>query len=278
MFDWGAVENYVDSSDVLSLKLKTKFEWEDEYEPRKFENDAVGNPSLAIEVAEGTWGRVPEFIQTISTSTVRETEVKKYPELVTKLATITYLLAPIRVSVIVRMKWDWFNEEKDWWVVPAGTRGLKDKKINLSKAKPFLIPSTPQLKKVVDKAREMNQWQEYVFHSVNRTGKDKFLEESSINNHLKDLGWGLIQSAHGWRDVPITAAQEHWDAKNVKRGIPIYEIVQRQLGHKKEKVGVRGFYDESTIMQPRREFMIWWNQTLEDMGLLDCLEEKKIIA
>ena len=277
-FTWGAIEQYVDLSDVLSLHLKEKFEWEDSYQPKKFANGATGNPSLAVEVKEGQWGRVPEFIQTVSTSTNRDTGEKLATELVTKLATITYLLAPIRVAVIAQMRWDWFVEEEDYWEVPAGTFGLKDSAERLSRGecKPFHIPSTPQLKKVVDIAREINGRQEYVFYSKNR--KEKYVEESSINNHLKDLGWANIQNAHGWRDVPLTASQEHWIPKKLKRGIPIHEIVQRQLGHNKEKQGVRGHYDESTILEPRREFMNWWNQTLEEFGLLDHLKEQKISA
>ena len=49
---------------------------------------------------------------------------------VANLAVKAYLMMGIRVGALVRLEWDWFNEEKDMWEIPAQTTGLKNLKKN----------------------------------------------------------------------------------------------------------------------------------------------------
>ena len=46
-----------------------------------------------------------------------------------------------------------------------------------------------------------------------------------------------------------------------------YEIIDRQLGRMPHKQGTRGHYDESTLIDKRRNFMEWWSSEIVNQGL-----------
>ena len=46
-----------------------------------------------------------------------------------------------------------------------------------------------------------------------------------------------------------------------------YDIIDRQLGRMNHKQGTRGHYDQSTLLDKRRQFMKWWSTTLIEQGL-----------
>ena len=190
------------------------------------------------------WKNVDDFLSNISSNTDDKS--------IANLAVKAYLMMGIRVGALVRLEWSWFDEKNDLWEIPSQTSGLKNLRKNKGKEFNHLIPSTPELKSLMKKIKEKTGWQKYVFLG----DKETHLHEETINKFLKRID--ARQSAHGWRDVFTEGCLENnysWD------------IVQRCLGHREHKQGTRGHYDDSLLLDKRRELMQFWTKTLLDKGL-----------
>ena len=162
----------------------------------------------------------------------------------------------IRSGVISRLEWDWYDAEEDLWIIPSQTSGLKRKKDDFSND--HMIPSTPEINKLMAKVREITGWQKYCFYSLGSKNVPH-LGTETINDHFKNLGWKDKQSAHQWRSIITTSALEKSDFD--------YEVIDRQLGRMGHLNGTRGHYDRSTLLDKRRKFMEWWSKTLIEQGL-----------
>lgn len=84
------------------------------------------------------------------------------------------------------------------------------------------------------------------------------MHPSSMNNHLKNLGYKGILCAHGVRSMAMTIGQDILGFEP--------DVIQRQLAH---SLGdkVRQAYDRSTLLKERREFMVSWSDYLLAQGL-----------
>ena len=120
-----------------------------------------------------------------------------------------------------------------------------------------LVPLTDPLKEVLDSLRKVNGGEEFVFASP-RSRSTPYLNPYSINQHFIRLGYKGVQTAHGLRRTALTAGQE-------VLGFPA-ELIQRQLSH---AVGdkVRQAYDDSTLIDERKKFMIAWSDALLAQGM-----------
>ena len=242
IFKYAEEENYIRPN---QNPLRTKFEWEG----LKHQKQDPKEKSFAFTISSKSWGLVPEFLETVNKNVCNASRI-------TDLATKCHLLMCIRTGVISRLEWSWYDKEEDLWRIPAQTSGLKRKKDDL--VNDHIIPSTPELNALMKEVKEITGWQKYVFYSYN--GKAvPHLGEETLNDHFKNLGWKGKQSAHGWRDVITTATLERSDFE--------YDIIDRQLGRMNHKQGTRGHYDQSTLLEKRRNFMKWWSKTLVEQGL-----------
>jgi len=195
-----------------------------------------------------SYKELPEFLYSIE-----ENSSNSY--VLTRLLTKFYLLSCIRVSVIVSLEWDWFDSENNVWKIPPETRGLKRKR---DKGDPHIIPVTPEMKLIMNQLREINGSKKYVFYTPEGK-KYPHANPETINAHIKRLGFGGRQNAHGWRDVVVTVGQEVGKFDR--------DIIQRQIGHTEHKRGAIGSYDNSEKLEERREFLEWWNKKLVGLGM-----------
>ena len=240
IFNYAEEETYIRPNQNPVLK---KFQWE------TGNKRVVSKKTFADTITSKSWGLLPEFLQSVNENACNGA-------VLTDLATKTHLLMCIRTGVISCLEWDWYDEEDDMWTIPAQTSGLKRKKDD--EENHHLIPSTPEINKLMKKVKDISGWQKYCFYSLG--GKNvKHLGEETINDHFRNLGWKGKQSAHQWRSVITTGANEHSNFD--------YEIIDRQLGRMGHLNGTRGHYDRSTLLDKRREFMQWWSKTLVKQGL-----------
>ena len=240
IFNYAEEETYIRPNQNPVLK---KFQWE------TGNKRVVSKKTFADTITSKSWGLLPEFLQSVNENACNGA-------VLTDLATKTHLLMCIRTGVISCLEWDWYDEEDDMWTIPAQTSGLKRKKDD--EENHHLIPSTPEINKLMKKVKDISGWQKYCFYSLG--GKNvKHLGEETINDHFRNLGWKGKQSAHQWRSVITTAANEDSNFD--------YEIIDRQLGRMGHLNGTRGHYDRSTLLDKRREFMKWWSKTLIEQGL-----------
>ena len=240
IFNYAEEETYIRPNQNPVLK---KFQWE------TGNKRVVSKKTFADTITSKSWGLLPEFLQSVNENACNGA-------VLTDLATKTHLLMCIRTGVISCLEWDWYDEEDDMWTIPPQTSGLKRKKDD--EENHHLIPSTPEINKLMKKVKDISGWQKYCFYSLG--GKNvKHLGEETINDHFRNLGWKGKQSAHQWRSVITTGAKEHSNFD--------YEIIDRQLGRMGHLNGTRGHYDRSTLLDKRREFMKWWSKTLIEQGL-----------
>ena len=103
----------------------------------------------------------------------------------------------------------------------------------------------------------INGDQKYIFFSPYK-GSNPYLSKQTPNDHLKNLGYGGRQDAHGFRHVATNALVEEggFDEK----------MVSRCLGHLHNE-GAIGHYDFAERIKPRREIHEFWNQLLITEGL-----------
>ena len=198
-----------------------------------------------------SWDEVPELMKSIKENSCDGS-------ILTQLALKFYLMSCCRVGALVRLEWDWFDESKDQWVIPPETSGLKRKRKNTSNDYAHIIPVTPEIHLVMNELRKISGYQKYVFLSPEGK-KYPHLNPATINTHLKRLGWEKRLTAHGWRDVLVTAGQEVGEFQK--------EIIFRQIGHTEHKQGTAGAYDNTQFLEKRRELMNWWTKELVTQGM-----------
>ena len=244
IFDYAEDEEYIKED---QNPLYKKFQWETGSKRRKSEK------TFANTITGKSWGLLPEFLKSVNENECNGSRV-------TDLATKAHLLMCIRTGVISCLQWDWYNAEEDQWIIPPEVEGLKNKRehLEIGSCQSHIIPSTPEINRLMNKARKLNGWNKYCFHSLG--GQDNsHLGAETIKDHFKNLGWKDKQSAHQWRSVITTSALERSDFD--------YEIIDRQLGRMGHLNGTRGHYDRSTLLDKRRKFMKWWSRTLIEQGL-----------
>ena len=240
IFNYAEDETFIRPNQNPVLK---KFQWETGNKRK------ISDKTFAKTITKNSWGMLPEFIQSVNENACNAS-------IITDLATKAHLLMCIRTGVISCLEWDWYNSENDEWIIPSQTSGLKRKKNDFSND--HVIPSTPEINKLMAKVREITGWQKYCFYSLGSKNVPH-LGTETINDHFKNLGWKDKQSAHQWRSVITTAGLERSDFD--------YEVIDRQLGRKGHLEGTRGHYDRSTLLEKRKEFMKWWSKTLVEQGL-----------
>ena len=196
-----------------------------------------------------SWEEVPKLLEDIETNSCNGA-------LEVVLAVKFMLMTFLRVGALVRLEWDWYDEEEDCWIIPSQTPGLK-RKLGVV-YRPHHIPVTKELRLLMDELKKLFGHQRYVFFSP-RGKRFRHICPDAPNNYLKRLGYKGLLRAHGWRQVPTTAGQE---VLKVHR-----DIIKRQLGH---LIGDKIFqaYDSQTqMLDERRKFMDAWCDALLKAGL-----------
>ncbi len=161
------------------------------------------------------------------------------------LATRLTMLSFLRVGALAQTEWTEIDEDKLMWTVPASKMKAK---------RDHQIPITPQIKRVFERMYEINGDQQYVFYTVFGKKHD-YMNPSSINSFLKDLGYAKLTTAHGFRSLALTAGQEVLKFER--------ELIQRQMSH---AIGdkVSQAYDKAQFIEERRELMLSWDKALAE--------------
>ena len=143
IFNYAEDETYIRTNQNPVFK---KFQWE------TGNKRVVSKKNFADTITSKSWGLLPEFIQSVNENACHALTI-------TDLATKAHLLMCIRTGVVSRLEWDWYNAENDAWIIPSQTSGLKRKKDDL--LNDHVIPSTPEINKLMGKVREITGWQKY---------------------------------------------------------------------------------------------------------------------
>ena len=200
----------------------------------KSKHKSKPNPSLE-------WEQLPKFFEDLERN-------EPGASVVTLLAVKVLVMTFLRGGSLTPARWEEFDLKKDLWTIPAE---------RMKTGREHQVPLTDPFKDVLKKLRSFNGDQEFVFFSP-RGRTYQHIHRDSLNNHLKNMGYKGLTTAHGFRHLALTAGQEVLKVD--------HEIIQRQMAHTfGDKI--RGSYDKSQMMEERRDFMVVWSDALVEQGL-----------
>lgn len=117
------------------------------------------------------------------------------------------------------------------------------------------VPLSKQALEVLARIEAISGGRELVFPSPYYPSKP--LSENTFNSALARMGYKSIATAHGFRALFSTVANEHgWKP----------DVIERQLAHR-EQNEIRAAYHRTTYMTDRIKLMQWWADYLERTGM-----------
>ncbi|WP_332820457.1 tyrosine-type recombinase/integrase [Pseudomonas sp.] len=154
-----------------------------------------------------------------------------------------------RATELLGATWGEFDLAKAEWEIPASRMKMR---------RAHLVPLAPQVVKMLEELKALGHGSPWVF-----PGKsvDKPLTSKALLQALASLGYGGVQTSHGWRHVASTALYE---ARNGDERMFDEDAIERQLAH--VQGGVRGRYDKSKFLAERRRMMLWYADHLDELA------------
>jgi integrase len=160
----------------------------------------------------------------------------------TKQALRLLLLTAVRPGELRGARWDEFDTDAAVWRIPAERMKMRE---------PHAVPLSRQSLEVLDCMRPISGADALVFPSPFYPGK--CLSENTLNSALSRMGYAGIATAHGFRALFSTVANECGHDP---------DVIERQLAHA-ERNAVRAAYHRSTYLQDRAKLMTWWADYLD---------------
>jgi integrase len=139
-------------------------------------------------------------------------------------------------------RWAEFDLDAAVWTIPAERMKMRNE---------HLVPLSSQAVDVLRTMQALSGGRELVFPSPSYPSKP--LSENTFNSALARMGYKNTATAHGFRALFSTVANEcGWNP----------DVIERQLAHK-EANEVRAAYHRSAYMEERVRLMQWWADYLD---------------
>lgn len=152
------------------------------------------------------------------------------------------VLTALRPGELRGAMWEEIDLETARWRVPATRMKMKVE---------HLVPLSEQAVALLQRIRPKGEAAGLVFPSPYYPGKP--LSENTLNSALARMGYKGIATAHGFRALFSTVANECGHDP---------DVIERQLAHV-ERNEVRAAYHRSTYLAGRVELMQWWANYLD---------------
>ena len=152
------------------------------------------------------------------------------------------MLTATRPGEVRGARWAEFDLAAALWIIPAERMKMRTE---------HRVPLCRQALDVLRFMQSLSGTRVLVFPSPFYPSKP--LSENTFNSALARMGYKNVATAHGFRALFSTVANETgWNP----------DVIERQLAHK-ERNGVRAAYHRSTYMQDRERLMQWWADYLD---------------
>ena len=160
----------------------------------------------------------------------------------TKAALEMLILTAVRPGELRGARWDEMDSDRSLWRIPAN---------RMKMATEHVVPLSTQASALLERMKAVSGSQALVFPSPFYPGKP--LSEGTLNSALARLGYGGVATAHGFRTLFSTCANEAgWNS----------DVIEKQLSHE-ERDGVRGAYNRAQWLAERVKLMQWWANHLQ---------------
>jgi integrase len=155
------------------------------------------------------------------------------------------MLTATRPGEVRGARWEEFDLPAALWIIPAGRMKMRQE---------HRVPLSRQALQVLETMQPLSGNRELVFPSPFYPSKP--LSENTFNSALARMGFKNMATAHGFRALFSTVANEEgWNP----------DVIERQLAHA-ERNGVRAAYHRSTYLADREKLMQWWADYLDKLG------------
>ncbi|MBK6367062.1 MAG: tyrosine-type recombinase/integrase [Polaromonas sp.] len=211
VFRWAVVHERIDSNPMLDLMPSEILK------PREVKHrPALSNSAL------------PEFLAKLA---IYDGDVHTVQALKLLMLTAT------RPGEVRGARWTEINLEAALWTIPPERMKMKAE---------HRVPLSLQAIEVLKVMQPLSGDRDLVFPSPFYPSKS--LSENTFNSALARMGYKGAATAHGFRALFSTVANESdWDA----------DVIERQLAHK-ERNAVRAAYHRTTYMIERAKLLQWW--------------------
>lgn len=211
IFRWAVVHERIDSNPMLDLMPSEILK------PREVQH----RPALADRA-------LPEFLAKLAAyeGDVHTVQALKF-----------LMLSATRPGEVRGARWAEIDLDAALWTVPPERMKMKAE---------HRVPLSLQAIDVLRAMQPLSGDRELVFPSPFYPSKS--LSENTFNSALARMGYKGAATAHGFRALFSTVANESdWDA----------DVIERQLAHK-ERNEVRAAYHRTTYMLERAKLLQWW--------------------
>jgi len=152
------------------------------------------------------------------------------------------LLTAARPGEVRGARWAEFDLDGALWVIPAERMKMRNE---------HRVPLSRQALEVLRTMEPLSGDGDLVLPSP--TYRSKPLSENTFNSALARMGFKGSATAHGFRALFSTVANEcGWNS----------DVIERQLAHK-ERDKIRAAYHRATYMPDRANLMQWWADFLD---------------
>lgn len=156
------------------------------------------------------------------------------------------MLTAVRPGEVRGARWSEFDLGASLWRIPAARMKMRAE---------HLVPLSKQAIAVVKAMQQFSGDRELTFPSPFYPSKP--LSENTLNSALARMGYKGEATAHGFRSLFSTVANEAgWNP----------DVIERQLAHV-ERNQVRAAYNRSSYIQDRVKLMQWWADYLDTRGI-----------
>jgi integrase len=152
------------------------------------------------------------------------------------------MLTATRPGEVRGALWAELDLDAALWVIPAERMKMRHE---------HRVPLSVQAVKLLRTVQALSGGRELVFPSPVYPSKP--MSENTFNSALTRMGYKNTATAHGFRSLFSTVANEcGWNP----------DVIERQLAHK-EQNAVRAAYHRATYMDDRTKLMQWWADYLD---------------
>jgi len=220
-----SIYRYAMSEDLAEVDPTQSLKPAEIFKPRSVTHRA------SLDVAE-----MPEFFRKLDAYEGRQQSTKAALELL--------ILTAVRPGELRGARWQEIDVAQSLWRIPGERMKMGTE---------HLVPLSTQALTILESLKSSTGCHELVFPSPFYPGKP--LSDNTLNNALARLGYKGTATAHGFRTLFSTCANEAgWHS----------DVIEKQLAHE-ERDEVRGAYNRAQWLSERVELMQWWADYLETL-------------
>jgi integrase len=162
----------------------------------------------------------------------------------TRAALTLLMLTGVRPGELRGARWEEINTERALWRIPAERMKMKTE---------HTVPLSTQALALLAQLHPLTGRGPLVFPSPFYPGKP--LSDGTLNSALARMGYKGLATAHGFRTLFSTCANEAgWNSDHI----------EKQLAHE-ERDEVRGAYNRAQWLAERAKLMQWWADRIDTL-------------